>query len=64
MAEVEGLWDVEQVAAYLKVPVATLYQWRTKNYGPPGQRVGRHLRYSPQDVIDWFANLDQHLTNR
>ncbi|MDX6239753.1 MAG: hypothetical protein QOG10_4568 [Kribbellaceae bacterium] len=30
----EPLWGVEEVSAYLGVPVRTLYQWRTKNYGP------------------------------
>ncbi|GAA0597532.1 helix-turn-helix domain-containing protein [Kribbella sandramycini] len=54
----EPLWDADQVAAYLKVPKATLYTWRRTRYGPRGRRVGRHLRYRPSEVIGWFANLD------
>lgn len=59
MAEVEPLWDINQVSAYLKVPKATLYGWRGKKYGPPADRVGRHLRYDSQDVIAWKRGLGQ-----
>jgi hypothetical protein len=39
-ASVEPLWTVEQVSAYLGVPVATLYQWRYRRTGPRAARVG------------------------
>jgi excisionase family DNA binding protein len=48
------LWTVQDVAEYLGVPVATLYQWRTQGYGPAARKVGKHLRYKPDDVIEWF----------
>jgi excisionase family DNA binding protein len=54
---VNEVWDVEQVAGYLRVPVNTIYQWRTKKYGPPGRRVGKHLRFKAEDVKAWFASL-------
>ena len=54
----EALWTPFEVAAYLGVPVQTLYQWRRKRTGPPGRRVGRHLRYDPDAVRAWFASLD------
>ena len=57
----DPLWDVDQVAAYLRVPKRTLYRWRTLGYGPPGRRVGRYVRYRASEVIDWFASLDDHL---
>ncbi|TCC52169.1 DNA-binding protein [Kribbella pittospori] len=57
----DPLWTIDQVATYLGVPKRTLYRWRTLGYGPPGRRVGRHLRYRASDVIDWFASLDDHL---
>jgi predicted DNA-binding transcriptional regulator AlpA len=37
------------------VPVNTLYQWRTKGYGPTGRRIGKHVRYRPEDVDSWVA---------
>jgi predicted DNA-binding transcriptional regulator AlpA len=53
---VERLWTVEDVSAYLGVPVTTLYQWRCRRTGPRASRVGRHLRYDPVDVRAWFAD--------
>ncbi|MEU9465448.1 helix-turn-helix domain-containing protein [Streptomyces avermitilis] len=36
--------------------VATVYQWRRKRIGPRGFRVGRHLRYDPEDVRSWVKS--------
>lgn len=52
----ERLWSVDDVSAYLGVPVETLYQWRKRKYGPPAARVGRHLRYDRADVMAWFRD--------
>jgi len=52
---VDRLWTVEDVCAFLGVPVGTLYQWRHRRFGPPAAKVGRHLRYDPQDVRSWVA---------
>ena len=48
------LWTVEETASYLRVPPATLYQWRYLGTGPKAGKVGRWLRYDPADVIAWF----------
>ena len=56
--DTDPLWDVDQVAAFLKVPKRTLYRWRTLGYGPRGRRVGRHIRYRASEVISWFEALD------
>jgi excisionase family DNA binding protein len=47
------LWTVDDVSRFLGVPVETLYRWRKVRYGPPAARVGRHLRYDPDDVRAW-----------
>jgi excisionase family DNA binding protein len=47
------------LAELLGVPVETVYQWRRKRTGPRGFRVGRHLRYDPQDVRAW---IEQQMT--
>jgi hypothetical protein len=52
------LWSIKDVSNYLQIPVATLYQWRHQGYGPPGKRVGRYIRYDPDDVRNWFISLD------
>ena len=50
------LWSVEETAEFLRVPEATLYQWRHKGVGPPSHRVGRHVRYFPDDVDSWVRS--------
>jgi excisionase family DNA binding protein len=57
--EPEPVWTADQVAAYLKVPKATLYRWRSDGSGPPARRVGRHLRYKSNEVVEWFENLEK-----
>jgi len=54
MDSVDQLLTVKDLAHYLGVPVATLYQWRYRREGPTGFRVGRHLRYRWPDVEDWI----------
>ncbi|MFF4751777.1 helix-turn-helix domain-containing protein [Streptomyces sp. NPDC002514] len=46
----------EDLATLLGVPLETVYQWRRKRTGPPGFRVGRHLRYDPAAVSRWIAD--------
>ncbi|MFJ9768618.1 helix-turn-helix transcriptional regulator [Streptomyces erythrochromogenes] len=49
----------ETLAELFDVPVETVYQWRKKRTGPPGFRVGRHVRYHPDAVQAW---IDQQMT--
>ncbi|MFJ3100949.1 helix-turn-helix transcriptional regulator [Streptomyces sp. NPDC086835] len=44
------------LADLLGVPVETVYQWRRKDTGPRGFRVGRHLRFDPEDVRAWVQS--------
>jgi predicted DNA-binding transcriptional regulator AlpA len=47
----------EEVAAWLRVPVATLYAWRYRGHqGPPSGRVGKFVRYRRADVECWLAD--------
>ena len=56
--KIAPLWSVDDVAEYLRVPVQTLYSWRAKGAGPKARRVGKYLRYRPEDVIAWFDGPD------
>ena len=47
------LLTITDLSEHLGVPVNTLYQWRTKGYGPIGRRIGKHVRYRPEDVDTW-----------
>ena len=53
---IERLWTVDDVSAYLGVPVRTLYQWRWRRQGPPVKKIGRHLRYDPRAVRAWATD--------
>ncbi|MFD8674285.1 helix-turn-helix transcriptional regulator [Streptomyces seoulensis] len=47
----------EDLVELFELPsVETVYQWRRKRIGPRGFRVGRHLRYDPDDVRAWVKS--------
>lgn len=50
----KGLLSPEQLAAFLGVPLATIYKWRAVGTGPRGYRVGRHVRFAPAEVAQWL----------
>lgn len=50
----DRLWSLKDVSEFLGVPVKTLYAWRSLGSGPPGYRVGRHVRYDPDQVRAWL----------
>lgn len=56
--ELDHLWSVADVAAFLGVPKKTIYSWRTAGKGPKGFRVGKHLRWHPSTVFEWSLRLE------
>ena len=60
----DPLWTTADVAAFQSVPVQTIYDWRTRGYGPPGfsawqapsiPRVGRVCLVGPDDSAGGLA---------
>lgn len=49
----DPLLSIEDLATYLGVPVATIYDWRVDGKGPCGIRVGRHVKFTRDDVLAW-----------
>ncbi|MFD9860838.1 helix-turn-helix domain-containing protein [Streptomyces alboflavus] len=46
----------EDLVTMFKLPsVETVRAWRRKRIGPPGFRVGKHLRFDPAAVRDWVT---------
>ncbi|TSB19411.1 helix-turn-helix domain-containing protein [Streptomyces benahoarensis] len=45
------------IATLFGVPLETVYQWRKKRTGPPGFRIGKYLRYDPDAVHRFTADL-------
>jgi excisionase family DNA binding protein len=56
MERKDRLISVKELSDYLNVPATTLYQWRYRREGPPGFRVGRHVRYRWSDVEEWIEH--------
>jgi excisionase family DNA binding protein len=50
----ERLLTIDEVAAFLDVPVATVRTWRANKTGPRGFRIGRHVRYRREDIDEWL----------
>lgn len=46
----------DSLAERLGVPKTTLSYWRTRGEGPKFLRVGRHIRYTEQDIEDYLAD--------
>jgi excisionase family DNA binding protein len=53
-----GILTIDQAAAYLSIPKATLYTWRTRRtgFGPPAVKFGGCLRYRRSDLDAWVAD--------
>ncbi|PZP38027.1 MAG: DNA-binding protein [Kocuria rhizophila] len=49
----EPLLNVGELAAYMGVPVSTVYHWRTRDLGPRAYRFGKHLKFAVSDVRIW-----------
>jgi excisionase family DNA binding protein len=52
----DELLTMQEVAALVRVPLATLRYWRHLGTGPRGFRIGRSVRYWRTEVHAW---LDQ-----
>lgn len=44
----------QDVSELLKIALKTVYGWRSKDTGPPSSKIGRHVRYELQAVLEWF----------
>ncbi len=58
----DEMMTMKEVAAYLRVPEATLRYWRHLGIGPRSFRVGRSVRYWRTDVILWLAEQSERST--
>ena len=51
----DWLWDERQHAAYRGCAVSSLQKERVRGDGPPFVKMGRLVRYRPDDVRAWIA---------
>jgi predicted DNA-binding transcriptional regulator AlpA len=50
----DELLTMNEVAGFLRVPVATLRYWRHLGTGPESFKIGRSVRYLRSEVMRWF----------
>jgi predicted DNA-binding transcriptional regulator AlpA len=52
--EENAILTIDQAAAYLAIPRATLHTWRTRRagFGPRAVKIGGSLRYRRRDLDD------------
>ncbi len=53
---IDELMTIEELAAYLRKPVPTIYQWNSRGDGPPYIKVGRTVVYRRADVERWLTD--------
>ena len=56
----DELMTINEVAALVRVPEATLRYWRHLGTGPHSFRVGRSVRYWRNDVVHWLEEQSRH----
>lgn len=55
--KIDELWDVGDVARYLKVSGSTVRE-RVRAGSIPSKRVGRFIRFIPDDVRQWVESQE------
>lgn len=45
-----------EVSVFLRVPLRTIYRWRSRGDGPRGYRIGRHVRYRVDEIERWLED--------
>ena len=52
----DELLSIAEVAAMVRVPIATLRYWRHLDTGPHSFRIGRSVRYWRTEVLRWLED--------
>jgi predicted DNA-binding transcriptional regulator AlpA len=52
--ETQELLTIDEAAAIVRAPVATLRYWRHLGTGPRSFRLGRRVVYRTDDLHDWI----------
>jgi excisionase family DNA binding protein len=60
MESTDRLMTLAELSEMLGIPVNTLYGWRCRGEGPPGYRIGRHIRYRRAAVEAWIETQTDH----
>jgi excisionase family DNA binding protein len=50
----DRLLTLAEVAERLQIPLDTVYRWRSAGDGPPGFKLGRHVRVRASELDRWL----------
>lgn len=52
----DELLTLDELCAMLRISKGTAYKQRATGCGPPGYRIGKHLRFKRGDVTRWLES--------
>ena len=55
MEKADDVFNIDELAAYLKIPKSTLYKL-VREGKIPSQKVGRHWRFHKEAITHWLGN--------
>jgi excisionase family DNA binding protein len=55
----DELLTPQELAALLKLPLGTIRKQRAEGTGPPGFRIGKHVRWRRGDVMEWLEKQQE-----
>lgn len=53
--ENEGLWTIEDLSRFLKLPIKTLYSWVSQKR-LPCIKLGNRLRFRQKEIEKWLSS--------
>ena len=59
MSADESLWDINEVAKYLKISKDTVYRWIEKKQ-MPALKVGKRWLFQKEEILSWLRTFDNH----
>jgi len=62
MNNADNIFTIDDLSAYLKIPKSTLYKL-TQQGEIPGQKIGRHWRFSKEIIDYWLASHTNYKNN-
>ena len=57
--KIEQLWTIEDVANYCRVKASIVKYW-VHNREIPFVKLGKQLRFNPEDIRNWVLNQDKY----
>lgn len=49
----DRLWTLQEFCDYFGIEPKTAYNWRYLGYGPKSFKVGKFLRWRPEEIFRW-----------